>query len=69
MHIRYTEQSLADLDAVINYIAKDSLHNAINYIDKMKSKIELLQYSPDLGIECKYKGIQRNCRVYIIDAY
>ena len=69
MHIDYSEQSIEDLDSIIAYIAQDSLDRATDYIEKIKSKIELLLHSPKLGIECKYKNIRRACRVYIVDSY
>ena len=69
MHLEYSEQSIVDLDNIINYIAKDSKNRAFQYIDKMKSKIELLVHAPDIGVRCKEKKINLNCRVFIIEHY
>jgi len=41
MHLEYSEQSIVDLNNIIAYIAKDSKSRALQYIDKMKSKIEI----------------------------
>lgn len=57
MQIRHTEQSILDMNNIIEYIAKDSLNIAIDYIEKMKSSIELLLGSPRMGTNCKNKNI------------
>ena len=69
MHLEYSEQSIADLDNIIEYIAKDSKSRAFQYIDKMKSKIELLVHAPDIGVACKTKKINQNCRILIFEHY
>ncbi len=69
MHLEYSEQSIVDLDNIIEYIAKDSISRALTYIDKMKSKIELLIDAPNIGIECKIKKINRNCKIFIFEHY
>ena len=69
MHLEYSEQSIVDLDNIIEYIAKDSKSRALQYIDKMKSKIELLIHTPNLGVACKTKNIKQDCRILIIENY
>ena len=69
MHLEYSEQSIIDLDNIINYIAKDSKSRALQYIDKMKSKIELLVDTPNIGVLCKEKNINLNCRIFIFEHY
>lgn len=69
MHLEYSEQSIADLDNIIEYIAKDSKNRAFQYIDKMKSKIELLVHTPDIGVACKTKKINQDCRILIFEHY
>ena len=59
MHLEYSEQSIVDLDNIINYIAKDSKSRALQCINKMKSKIELLVHAPNIGLECKTKKLTR----------
>jgi plasmid stabilization system protein ParE len=61
MHLEYSEQSIIDLDNIIEYIAKDSRNRALQYIEKMKSKIELLVVVPDIGVACKAKKINKDC--------
>ena len=67
--IKYSEKSILDLDAVIEYVSKDSANRAILYADFLKSKIEILKSSPYIGIECKHKKVFQDCRVYIVDSY
>jgi len=69
MHLEYSEQSIVDLDNIIEYIAKDSKNRAAQYIDKMKSKIELLIHAPNIGVACKTKKINQNCRILIFEGY
>ena len=69
MQIKYSEQSILDLDDIVAYISKDSIDRALSYVDFLKIKIELLASSPYIGVECKYKEVHKDCRVYIIDSY
>lgn len=69
MHIKYSEQSILDLNTIIEYISKDSITRALSYADFLKTKIELLVSSPYMGIECKHKKVYQDCRVYIVDSY
>jgi plasmid stabilization system protein ParE len=69
MHLEYSEQSIIDLDNIIEYIAKDSVKRALQYIEKMKSKIELLAVAPDIGVVCKIKKINQDCRILIFEHY
>lgn len=62
MQIKYSEQSILDLDSIIQYISKDSINRALAYADFLKSKIEILKFSPYIGIECKHKKIYQDCR-------
>lgn len=41
----------------------------MNYIDKMQSAIENLVTSPYMGVSCKTKGIDRDCRILIFENY
>ena len=69
MRLEYSEQSIVDLDDIIEYIAKDSISRALQYIDKMKSKIELLVHAPNMGVACKAKKINHDCRILIFEDY
>jgi len=69
MHIKYSEQAVIDIESIINYIAQDNINRALSYINYLKNRIELLTSSPYMGIECKYKKIYKDCRIYIIDFY
>lgn len=69
MQIKYSEQSILDLDSIIRYISKDSVSRALAYADFLKSKIEILKSSPYIGIECKHKKVYQDCRVYIVDSH
>ena len=64
-NIVYSNQAEIDLENAIEYIAKDSILNAIEYLNGYNCKIELLKSNPYMGIDCKYKLIKRDCQVLI----
>ena len=39
------------------------------YINKLKAYIELLQSNPQMGVECKNKNINQDCRILIYGNY
>ena len=43
--------------------------NAMKYLSDYENKIELLQLNPYMGIECKTKLINRDCRVLIYKSH
>jgi hypothetical protein len=43
MQIKYSEQSILNLDIIIQYISKDSISRVLAYADFLKSKIEILE--------------------------
>ncbi len=69
MYLKYSEQSIVDLDHIIEYIAEDSKNRALQYIEKLQSKIELLAHTPHIGVLCKEKNIILNCRILIFEHY
>jgi plasmid stabilization system protein ParE len=64
-NIIYSNQAQVDLEDAISHIAKDSVTNALNYLTDYEEKIELLRLNPYMGVECKNKLIQRDCRVLV----
>jgi plasmid stabilization system protein ParE len=70
MHkIKYSNQAEADLQDAIEYIAKESVSMALDYLNGYEDKIELLQLNPFMGIECKTKLIKRDCRVLVYKSH
>ena len=63
----YTNKAEDDLDSIFDYIAVGM--NALNYIDKIQSAIENLITFPYTGVNCKAKGINRDCRILIFENY
>ena len=64
-NIKYSNQAMIDLEEAILHIAKESISNAMNYLSGYEEKIELLQLNPDMGVACKTKLINRDCRVLV----
>ena len=69
MLIDYSEKSIGDLSEIGEHIAKDSNLRAVQFLRKLKSKIELLVHFPLMGIACESKGINKDCRVMIFESY
>jgi plasmid stabilization system protein ParE len=70
MHnIIYSNQARIDLDEAISHIAKESVTNAFDYLAGYENKIELVRLNPYMGVECKNKLINRNCRVVVYKSH
>jgi len=68
-NIRYTELAEADLSELFKVIYEDKLTIAVEYVDKLDSFIGLLVENLLMGIECKHKKIDRECRVLVYKSY
>jgi plasmid stabilization system protein ParE len=68
-NIRYTKLAEADLGELFQLIYADKPMAAISYIDKFDKFITLLEENPFMGIECKYKKIDKECRVLVYENY
>ena len=68
-NIRYTELAEADLSSLFDIIYKDKPMFAIEFIDKLDRFIALLEENPLMGIECKYKKLDKDCRVLVYENY
>ena len=69
MQIKYTQKAIDDLQEVFSYIALDNKLTAKRYINKLKSKIELLSITPLMGVDCRKKGIDLDGRLLIFENY
>jgi len=69
MQINYSEQAIDDLSKIGEHIAEDSENRAIQFLKKLKTKIEMLLHFPYMGIECQSKNIHKNCPVMIFESY
>jgi plasmid stabilization system protein ParE len=70
MHnILYTLLAEEDLFNLFEIISKDKPTVAVEYIVKLEKHIELLQKNSELGLECKNKNINKDCRILIYEDY
>ena len=70
MHnIRYTELAEADLFELFQSIYADKPMAAVEYVDRLDKFIALLEDNPYMGVACKQKNIDRDCRVLIYENY
>jgi len=67
--VKYSNQAEVDLYDAIEYIAKESVSIALDYLSGYEENINLLQENPFMGIECKIKLINRDCRVLIYKSH
>jgi len=56
MKLRYTRRALRHLDAILSYIARDSLKAAALQIARIENSIELLERFPHMGHEGRAKA-------------
>ena len=68
-NVKYSNQAEIDLENAIEYIAKESVNNALDYLKNYGNKIELLRLNPYMGVECKNKLIQRDCRILMYESH
>lgn len=69
LNIKYTNQAVSDLSEIFELIAKDKPSVAIEYITKLEEYVELLSSNPMMGVSCKNKNIQKDCRILIYENY
>lgn len=69
LNIVYTQLAEEDLFELFETISKDKPTVAVEYITKLEKHIELLQDNPELGLECKNKNINKDCRILIYEDY
>ncbi len=69
VNLFYTSDAENDLDSIFCYIAEKNPTNASDYIERMRSVIKNLSISPYMGVDCKTKGINRDCRILIFENY
>ncbi len=67
--VKYSNKAEIDLENAIAHIAKESVKNALNYLKKYEDKIELLRLNPYMGVECKNKQINRDCRILLYKSH
>jgi plasmid stabilization system protein ParE len=67
--VKYSNQAEIDLENAISYIAEESVKNALYYLKNYEDKIELLRLNPYMGVECKNKLINRDCRVLLYKSH
>ncbi len=68
-NIKYSNQAELDLEETISHIAQESITNAISYLSGYEEKIELLLSNPYMGVACKAKRINRDCRVLVYQSH
>ena len=67
--IKYDKNAIQDLDNIYLTIAKDKKSAAIKFIDDIDKYILLLKINPELGMDCRKKGLNRDCRVLVYRSY
>ena len=67
--IKYSNQAEVDIEEAISHIAKESIANALCYLSGYEEKIEILLLNPYMGVECKAKKINRDCRVLVYKSH
>ena len=55
LEIKYTKTAFNDLDKIFKLIFEDKKNVAIEYINKLRKYIKLLEENPYMGVDCKIK--------------
>lgn len=69
LEIKYTKTAFNDLDKIFKLIFEDKKNVAIEYINKLRKYIKLLEENPYMGVDCKNKHINKKCRIIIFESY
>jgi plasmid stabilization system protein ParE len=69
LEIKYTKTAFNDLDKIFKLIFEDKKNVAIEYINKLRKYIKLLEKNPYMGVDCKNKHINKKCRIIILESY
>ena len=69
LEIKYTKTAFNDLDKIFKLIFEDKKNIAIEYINKLRKYIKLLEENPYMGVDCKNKNINKKCRIIIFENY
>ena len=69
LEIKYTKTAFNDLDKIFKLIFEDKKNVAIEYINKLRKYIKLLEKNPYMGVDCKNKHINKKCRIIIFESY
>ncbi len=67
-NIKYSKQADIDIEETISHIAQESITNAMSYLSGYEEKIKLLLSNPYMGVTCKAKLINRDCRILVYHA-
>ncbi len=67
--IKYSKKSQKDLESIYCLIAEDKKRAADEFLNSIESYILLLKTNPEMGIECREKGFNRDCRVLFYGNY
>ena len=66
----YIYNTIFNVDFVVEHILlRDYASNTIEYINKLRIYIKLLEENPYMGVDCKNKHINKKCRIIIFENY
>ena len=69
LEIKYTKTAFNDLDKIFKLIFEDKKNVAIEYINKLRRYIKLLEENRYMCVDCKNKNINNKCRIIIFESY
>ena len=69
LEIKYTKTAFNDLDKIFKLIFEDKKNIAIEYINKLRKYIKLIEKNPYMGLDCKNININKKCRIIIFESY
>ena len=49
IRVRWTEQAIADLEAIRDYVARDSAHYAALLVERLVASVDHVEHFPEIG--------------------
>jgi plasmid stabilization system protein ParE len=69
LSIEYSYNAVTDVENIFTSILKDKPIAANEYITKLENYIDLLKTNAQMGVRCKNRGVDFDCRVLVYDSY
>jgi plasmid stabilization system protein ParE len=69
LSIEYSYQAIIDVEKIFESILEDKPIAANEYITKLENYIDLLKTNTQMGVKCKNREINFDCRILVFDEY
>ena len=67
--IEYSLEALVDVEHIFQTILRDKPNAASEYISKLEKCIDLLEFNKEMGVKCKHRSVNFDCRILVFEQY